>query len=101
MYAIVECGGKQFKAEKDLILKVERLEAKEKDKVELKVLAIVENGVVSAGKDIAKAKVTAEVLGEGKNDKIIVYKYKAKKNERKRQGHRQPYTLLKITSITK
>jgi len=101
MYAIVECGGKQFKAEKDLIIKVERLDVKEKDKIELKVLAVVENGVVSTGKDIVGAKVSAEVLGEGKNDKIVVYKYKAKKNERKRQGHRQPYTLLKILEVTK
>ena len=56
-------------------------------------------GKVSCGKDVAKAKVVAKVVAQDKAKKIVVFKYKSKKNERKRQGHRQPFTALKIESI--
>ncbi|MEG1612874.1 MAG: 50S ribosomal protein L21 [Clostridia bacterium] len=101
MYAIIATGGKQFKVEEGLILKVEKLEAAVGDKIDLEVLMISDNGVVLTGKEVAKAKVQAEIMYNDKFDKIVIYKYKAKKNERKRQGHRQPYTAIKVLSITK
>lgn len=101
MYAIIATGGKQFKVEKDQIIKVEKLDANKGDKVTLDVVMLADDGKVLVGDDLKKAKVEAEVLYSDKADKVIVYKYKAKKNERKRQGHRQPYTALKILSIKK
>lgn len=98
MYAVIETGGKQYKvAEGDEIF-VEKLEAESGAKVELKVLMLVaDDGAVTTG-DV-KATATAEVLGVVKGAKVIVYKYKAKKNVRKKNGHRQRYTKLKIEKI--
>ena len=99
MYAIVTSGGKQYKVEKDQIVKVEKLDANVGDKVALPVVMLCDEGNVVVGADAAKASVVAEVVAQDKAKKIIVFKYKAKKNERKRQGHRQPYTALKIAEI--
>ncbi len=99
MYAIVTTGGKQYKVEKDCIIKVEKLDANVGDNIELEVLMVSDNGAVKVGKDIKKAVVKAEVLAQDKAKKINIFKYKAKKNIRKRQGHRQPFTAIKITSI--
>ena len=99
MYAIVLTGGKQYKVEQDSIIKVEKLDANVGDNVELDVLMISDNGTVKVGKDIKKAVVKAEVIAQDKAKKIHIFKYKAKKNIRKRQGHRQPFTALKITAI--
>lgn len=101
MYAIVESGGKQYKVENDMLFKVEKLEANVGDKIELKAILVSDtNGKVAVGKDAEKKTVTAEVVKQDKFDKIFVFKYKAKKNVRKRQGHRQPYTELKVVSIS-
>ena len=99
MYAIVENGSKQYKAEVGQVIRFEKLSANVGDKVEFSVLMVSdENGVKVA--DEAKAfKVVGEVLEQGKDKKIIVFKYKAKKNERKKQGHRQPFTAFKILEI--
>ena len=100
MYAVVETGGKQYKVAIDEIVNVEKLQAKVGDKVELKVLMIVDGENVKTGNPYVEgSKVVAEVVEQGKADKIVVFKYKAKKNERKKQGHRQPYTALKILSV--
>jgi large subunit ribosomal protein L21 len=99
MYAIVSTGGKQFKVEENQIIKVEKLEAEKGDKVKLDVLMIADGDKVVTGNPIAKAYAEAEVLFQDKFDKIVVYKYKAKKNERRRQGHRQPYTAVKILKL--
>ena len=100
MYAIVETGGKQYRVEKDEIINVEKLNANVGDKVELPVMMLVADGKVTNGNPyIEGAKVTAEVVEQGKADKIVVFKYKAKKNYRRKQGHRQPYTALKILSV--
>ena len=100
MYAVVETGGKQYKVAVDKIVNVEKLQAKVGDKVELKVLMIVDGENVKTGNPYVEgSKVVAEVVEQGKADKIVVFKYKAKKNERKKQGHRQPYTALKILSV--
>ena len=99
MYAIVENGSKQYKAEVGSVIRFEKLSANVGDKVEFDVLMVSdENGIKVA--DEAKAfKVVGEVLEQGKDKKIIVFKYKAKKNERKKQGHRQPFTAVKILEI--
>ena len=100
MYAIVTTGGKQYKVSQDDIINVEKLDAKVGDKINLDVMMIVDGDKVTNGSPLVKnAEVVAEVLEHGKEDKIVVFKYKAKKNERKKQGHRQPYTKIKVVSI--
>ena len=100
MFAIVQTGGKQYNVTEGDIIKVEKLSNAVGDKINLEVLLVSNNGKVVAGTPTVKgAEVTAEVLSHGKGDKIVVYKYKPKKNERKKQGHRQPWTELKIVSI--
>ena len=99
MYAIVDNGNKQYKAEVNSVIKLEKLDANVGDKVELKVVMVVdENGIKVAGEADAY-KAVAEVVEQGKDKKIIVFKYKEKKNERKKQGHRQPYTKVKVLEI--
>lgn len=100
MYAIVKCGGKQYKVEKDMLVKVEKIDAEVGAKVELEVLMLADDkGNVKAGADASAAKVEAVVNAQGKFPKVNVLHYKPKKQIRKRQGHRQPYTELKITAI--
>jgi large subunit ribosomal protein L21 len=100
MYAIVQTGGKQYKVAQDQIINVEKLDVKVGDKVNLDVLMLVDGEKVVNGNPFVKnAEVVAEVVEQGKSDKVLVFKYKAKKNERKKQGHRQPYTALKIVSV--
>ena len=102
MFAIVECGGKQYRVSENDVISVEKLENAVGDKVSLKVLLVSDNGNVVAGNPIVEgAECKAEVVAHGKGDKIVVFKYKPKKNERKKQGHRQPFTQLKIVSIKK
>ncbi len=99
MYAVVQTGGKQYKVTKDLIFDVEALKAEKGSKVMLDVLLYADENNVLMGQDAKKATVEAEVLEHGKGKKIVVFTYKAKKNERKKQGHRQPFTRLKVTDI--
>ena len=101
MYAIVKTGGKQYKvAEGDTIF-VEKLEASEGEAVVFdQVLTVVSDGSVKVGRPMVDgAKVTAKVVAHGKGKKILVFKYKAKSNYRKRQGHRQPFTKVVIEKI--
>ena len=100
MFAIVQTGGKQYNVTEGDVIKVERLSNAVGDKVNLEVLLVSDAGKTVAGTPTVKgAEVVAEVLAHGKGDKIVVFKYKPKKNERKKQGHRQPWTELKIVSI--
>ena len=101
MYAIVNTGGKQYKVAQGDVLFVEKLEANEGDVVTLdQVLAVAgENGLTVGSPVVEGATVTAKVVAQGKAKKVIVYKYKAKKDYRRKQGHRQPYTKLVIESI--
>ena len=99
MYAVVETGGKQYKVAENDVITVELLDAKVGDKITLPALLVVDGKKVTTGNPIAGERVVAEVLSHGKGDKVVVFKYKAKKNERKKQGHRQPYTELKIVSV--
>lgn len=100
MYAIVTTGGKQYKVSQDDIITVEKLDAQVGDKINLDVMMLVDGDKVTNGNPLVKnAEVVAEVLEHGKEDKIVVFKYKAKKNYRRKQGHRQPFTALKIVSV--
>ncbi|EJY55953.1 50S ribosomal protein L21 [Alicyclobacillus hesperidum URH17-3-68] len=101
MYAIVETGGKQFKVSQGDTIVVEKLEGEVGSTVVLdKVFLVQDNGQVKVGSPlVAGAKVVAKVVEHGRGKKIIVFKYKAKKNYHKKQGHRQPYTKLTIESI--
>ncbi|MGI6424900.1 MAG: 50S ribosomal protein L21 [Tepidanaerobacteraceae bacterium] len=101
MYAIIETGGKQYRVSEGDVIRVEKLSAKEGELVELdKVLAVSKDDQLLVGKPwLDEAKVTAKVLQHGRGDKIIVFKYKPKKNYRKKQGHRQPFTEIQIEKI--
>lgn len=100
MYAIVETGGKQYRVKEGDVLSVEKLNAEQGAKVNLKVLAVKKDGSLVVGKPyLENASVEASILEHGKGEKIIVFKYKAKKNYRRKQGHRQPYTKIKIDKI--
>ena len=102
MFAIVQSGGKQYKVSENDVISVEKLLNAVGDKIKLDVLLISEDGNVVAGNPFVEGAVCeAEVVAHGKGDKIVVFKYKPKKNERKKQGHRQPFTQLKILSIKK
>ena len=100
MYAVIKTGGKQYRVQKDDVIYVEKLDAKEGDAVNFEVLMLgKDDGVVIGTPVVEGAKVEGEVLGQVKSAKVVIYKYKSKKNERRKQGHRQPYTKVKITEI--
>lgn len=100
MFAVIQTGGKQYKVSEGDTLKVEKLELEVGSKIKFDVLLTSDNGVIVAGNPVVKGVVcTAEVVAQGKGDKIVVYKYKPKKNYRRKQGHRQPFTQIKILEI--
>lgn len=102
MYAVVVTGGKQYKVAEGDVLYVEKLTADVDSTVELDNVLLVgkDNGETVVGKPMVEgAKVTAKVLAQGKAKKVIVFKYKPKKDYRKKQGHRQPYTKIQIEKI--
>ena len=99
MYAIFENGSKQYKVSEGDTVKVEKLAAEVGATVTFPVVMTADEKGIQVGKEVEKVVVTAEVISQGKEKKIIVFKYKAKKNERKKQGHRQPFTAIKVTAI--
>jgi large subunit ribosomal protein L21 len=99
MYAVVETGGKQYKVEKGTSLLVDRLDAKEGDKVALRPVMFRDGEVVIAPKELEKVKVEAKVAEHLRGPKIKVFKYKAKKGYRRRGGHRSELTKLEVTEI--
>lgn len=101
MYAIIKTGGKQYKVAQGDEIFVEKLAVTEGETVEFtEVLAVSNENGLQVGNALASAKVTASVVKNGKGPKVIIFKYKAKKDYRKKQGHRQPYTKVKIESIS-
>ncbi|MBR5739559.1 MAG: 50S ribosomal protein L21 [Lachnospiraceae bacterium] len=102
MKAIVETGGKQYFVGTGDVLSVEKLDVEAGKKVTLDKVLLVADGenTIVGNPTVAGAKVAASVLENGKGEKVVIFKYKAKKDERKKQGHRQPYTLLKVEAIT-
>ena len=100
MYAIVKTGGKQYKVEKDMRVKVEKLDAKVGDKINLDCILVVDSkNNLTLAKNSDKIAVEAKVVAQEKQPKVVVFHYKAKKQIRKKQGHRQPYTEIQITNI--
>ena len=101
IYAIVATGGKQYKVSPGQVIKVERLPGEEGTSVELgEVILIAEDGKIITGRPFLEgAKVKATILSQGKDQKVIVFKYKPKIRYRRKRGHRQPYTKLLIEQI--
>jgi len=99
MYAIVESGGKQYKVSKDDIIFVEKIEQEVDSLVDLKVLAVCNEGNLLVNKNLDSAKVTGKILKNGKAKKITVFTYKPKKNKKRKLGHRQPYSKLQVQEI--
>jgi large subunit ribosomal protein L21 len=100
MYAIIETGGKQYKVEQGDVIYIEKLDNEAGSTVEFdKVLAVGGDTMTVGNPIVSGAKVLGTVLSQGKSKKIVVFKYKAKKNERKKQGHRQPFTSVKILEV--
>ncbi len=101
MYAIIKTGGKQYRVAEGDVVMVEKLDAAEGDSVVFdQVLTVVNDSEVKVGKPLVEgAKVTGKVEAQGKARKILVFKYKAKSNYRRRQGHRQPFTKVVIEKI--
>ena len=100
MYAIIRTGGKQYKVSEGDVIFVEKLDNEIGTTVSFDVLMLCDGETVKVGAPtVAGAKVEGEIVDHGKAKKVIVFKYKPKKNIRKKQGHRQPYTKVKITSV--
>jgi len=101
MYAIIKTGGKQYMVNEGDVLTVEKLDVESGAKVVFEeVLAVGNNGELQVGSPVVSgAKVEATVVENGKSKKVIVFKYKPKKDYRKKQGHRQPFTKVKIEKI--
>ena len=100
MYAIIKTGGKQYRVQQGDEFRVEKLDAKVGDKVVFDEVVAVGGDKFIAGTPLVDGYVVnAEVLEQGKGDKVIIYKYKAKKDYRRKNGHRQPFTLVKVTGI--
>jgi large subunit ribosomal protein L21 len=97
-YAVIETGGKQYRVEKGSTLLVDRLSAKEGDKVDLRAVAYRDKEMV-LGKDLEKVKVEAKVAGHERGPKVRVFKYRPKKGYRRRAGHRSELTRLEITDV--
>jgi len=94
MYAVIISGGKQYRVSEGDSIEVEKLDLGVGEKVELDAIIKVDGQKIENG-----GKVVAEVVKHGKEKKIIVFKYKPKKNERRKHGHRQPFTVIKIVSL--
>ena len=100
MYAVIETGGKQLKVETGMAIYVEKLDVEAGEEVVFDKVCMLGGDTTKIGTPyVDGAKVTCKVEKQGKGKKIRIFKYKSKKNVRKRQGHRQPYTALKIKEI--
>ena len=101
MYAVIETGGKQYKVKKDDIVDIEKLSGKKKDAVSFSnVLLVADGGEVKVGQPYLKnAKVTAEIVRDFKNKKVISFKFRRRKSSKSTKGHRQQLTQVKIKEI--
>jgi large subunit ribosomal protein L21 len=101
MYAVIETGGKQYRVQEGDVIDVEKLGAEAGEEVVFdKVLVLSDDEGLKVGKPyVDGAKITAKVVENGKGQKVIIFKYKSKKDYRKKQGHRQPYTRVEIESL--
>ena len=102
MYAIIATGGKQYKVQAGDVLEVEKLDVEVGNKVEFMPLIVSDDAKISVGTpEVSGVKVVAEVVEHGKGEKLNIFVYKKKNTHHKAQGHRQPYTKIKIISIGK
>ncbi len=101
MYAVIKTGGKQYKVNTGDVVNVEKLPVNVGDEVVFDevLFADTDNGIVCGKPCIEGAKVVATVVEQGKGPKVVIFKYKSKKDERKKQGHRQPFTKVQISQI--
>jgi len=101
MYAVVQTGGKQYRVEAGQTIRVERLDGEVGKKIEISdVLLVADGQKVAIGQPlVAGALVRAEIVKQGKERKVIIFNYRRRKRYRRKQGHRQPFTALKITAI--
>ena len=100
MYAIINAGGKQYRVQQGDELRVEKINAEVGETISFDEVALIGGDELIVGTPFVEGySVQAEVLAQGKADKVIIYKYKAKKDEKCKNGHRQPYTLVKVTGI--
>ena len=100
MYAIIATGGKQYRVSEGDKIYIEKIDADVDSTVSFDVLLVGNDGDVKVGTPVVEGvKVEGKVVGQVRGDKIIVFKYKSKKNYRRKQGHRQPYTKVEITKI--
>ena len=101
MYAIIETGGKQYKVQAGAVVFIEKLDAEPEQEITFdKVIAVgKDDGIVVGTPTVEGASVTAKVLKNGKAKKVVVFTYKPKKNEKRKLGHRQPYTKVEISAI--
>lgn len=99
MYAVIEAGGKQYRVQEGDVITVEKIKAEVGETVTFNTLLISAEGEVKVGAPYLNDVVTGTVVEHGKGQKVIIFKYKAKKDYRKKQGHRQPYTMVKIEAL--
>ena len=100
MYAIIATGGKQYRVSEGDVIYIEKIDAQVDSTVSFDVLFMGNDGDVKIGTPVVEGvKVEGKVVGQIRGEKIVVYKYKSKKNYRRKQGHRQPYTKVEITKI--
>ena len=101
MYAIIETGGKQYKVEAGDAIYIEKLDVEADSEITFdKVIAVgKEDGIVVGAPYVEGATVTAKAIKNGKAKKVVVFTYKSKKNEKRKKGHRQPYTKVEIAAI--
>ena len=101
MFAVIKTGGKQYRVQQGDTIFVEKMNAQADETVTFEEVLLVGDGETAkiGTPNVEGAKVEGKVLAQVKAKKVVVYKYKAKKNERRKQGHRQPYTKLEITAI--
>ena len=102
MYAVIQSGGKQYRVSEGDVIRVEKLDGDQGTSIELDtVLAVGEGENIKVGAPyVDGGKVTAEITGQGRGDKVIIIKFRRRKHSRKKMGHRQSYTELKITGIS-
>jgi large subunit ribosomal protein L21 len=100
MYAVIKTGGKQYRVTEGQKLRVEKLTGNPGDKVTFNEVLMLGGDKLTIGQPMVKgARVEAEILGQDRGPKIVIFKFRRRKNYRRKQGHRQPYTQLKITGI--
>ncbi len=100
MYAVIVSGGKQYRVSQGDVIYVEKLEQEVDSKISFDVLMLGSEGNVEVGTPtLAGAKVEGKILGQVKGEKVIIYKYKSKKNYHRKAGHRQAYTKVEITAV--